>query len=176
LAAHASKSPLAGIVIDGDLTRSIGAPVKRGDKLMTIAPAGQHRIVIQVSERDVAGIHPGQPASLALSALPWDDLPLRITRLVPVARAVDGDNVFEVEAELGSAAAGLRPGMSGIARIAARARAGDRRNRAPRARDAASALVGMGLLSRGTMLTERSLFKPGVAPGGEPELPGCASN
>jgi len=111
-------APMDGVVIDGDLTRAVGAPVHRGDRLLTIAPRERFRVVIAVSERDIAHVQPGQAASLALSAMPWDTLPLTVTRVVPVAHAADGDNTFEVEAALRGPADGLRPGMTGVARIA----------------------------------------------------------
>jgi RND family efflux transporter MFP subunit len=111
-------SPMSGVVIDGDLTRAVGAPVRRGDRLLTLAPSERFRVVITVSERDIARVRPGQAATLALSAMPWDALPVTVQRVVPVARAVDGDNAFEVEATVAGHADGLRPGMTGVARIA----------------------------------------------------------
>ena len=32
-------APMDGLVVDGDLSRSVGAPVRRGEVLMTVAPA-----------------------------------------------------------------------------------------------------------------------------------------
>jgi len=111
-------APFAAVVIDGDLTRSVGAPVKRGEVLLTLAPREGHRIVIQIDERDIERVRAGQSASLALSALPWDTLPLEVTRVMPVARAVDGANVFEIEARPKGRSDALRPGMTGVARVA----------------------------------------------------------
>jgi hypothetical protein len=78
-------------------------------------------VVIEVDERDIDGVRPGQPARLALSALPWDTLALQVERVQPAARSVDGANVFEVEARLQGAAPAdtlaLRPGLTGVARI-----------------------------------------------------------
>jgi len=112
------EAPFAAVVIDGDLTRSVGAPVKRGEVLLTLAPREGHRIVIQIDERDIDKVLPGQSAALALSALPWDTLPLEVTRVMPVARAIDGANVFEVEARPKGRSDALRPGMTGVARLA----------------------------------------------------------
>ena len=41
---------------------------------------------------------------MALSALPWDTLPITITRITPMAKAVEGLNVFEVETDLSETA------------------------------------------------------------------------
>jgi multidrug resistance efflux pump len=111
------EAPVAGIVTDGDLTRSIGAPVKRGEVLLTIAPDQGRRVSVQIDEQDIRHVKPGQAASLALSALPWDSLPMTIVRVMPLARTIDGANVFEVEARPEHATASLRPGMTGVARI-----------------------------------------------------------
>ena len=114
-------APMDALVLDGDLSRSVGMPVRRGDTLMRLTPDQPPRVVIEVDERDIDGVRPGQPARLALSALPWDTLALQVERVQPAARSVDGANVFEVEARLQGAAPAdtlaLRPGLTGVARI-----------------------------------------------------------
>lgn len=112
------EAPFDGVVIRGDLSQSLGAPVQRGDVLLTIAPKDRFRVIVEVDERDIARIRVAQQGSLALSALPWDTLPLRITRITPLASPVEGKNVFEVEAALENQPDSLRPGLRGVARIA----------------------------------------------------------
>ena len=60
---------------------------------------------------------PGQPGKLVLTALPGQVLPLTVQRITPVSIAEDGRNYFRVEAHLDEPAAGLRPGMEGVAKI-----------------------------------------------------------
>jgi len=92
--------------------------VERGKPLLLIAPGDAFRVVVEVDERDVAEVRTGQRGTLALAALPWESLPIAISRITPIARAVDGNNVFEVEAGVTAAAAGrIRPGLEGVARI-----------------------------------------------------------
>jgi biotin carboxyl carrier protein len=117
LARASIAAPFAGTVIDGDLSQALGAPVERGKVLMTIVPGDQHRVVIDIDERDIADVRAGQAGSLALSALPWDSLPIRVQRVTPVARTVDGSNVFEVEADIADGSASIRPGLEGVAKI-----------------------------------------------------------
>jgi RND family efflux transporter MFP subunit len=112
-------APFDGIVVQGDLSQQLGAPVKLGAELMTLAPSDRFRVIVEVDERDVAHLRAGQTGSVALSALPWDTLPLRVARITPVATPREGRNVFEVEAELLEQPAGLRPGLQGTARITA---------------------------------------------------------
>ncbi|APW36298.1 hypothetical protein RD110_02955 [Rhodoferax koreense] len=111
-------APFDGIVVDGDLSQSLGAPLERGKPLMVMAPLERYRVVVQVDERDIARVKTGQQGALALSALPWDALAIRVTRITPVAHAVEGRNVFDVEADVDAAAARIRPGLEGVAKIA----------------------------------------------------------
>jgi biotin carboxyl carrier protein len=111
-------APFDGVVIKGDLTQSLGAPLRRGDTLLTVAPADQFRLLIEVDERDIGDVRVGQKGSVALGAITDRALPFRVARITPVATARDGRNFFEVEAEL-SEPAPLRPGLRGVAKIEA---------------------------------------------------------
>ena len=117
------RAPFDGVVIKGDLTQSLGAPVQRGEVLLTVAPSGEYRLIIEVDERDIAHLKPGQSGVLALSALPGSQVGLRVARVTPLASARDGRNFFEVEGKLDALPAGVRPGLSGVAKIHAGQRA-----------------------------------------------------
>lgn len=110
-------APFDAVVVQGDLSQRLGAPLEAGAELLTLAPAGQFRVVVEIDEAQITRVQPGQAGSLALSALPWDTLALRVQRITPMAQAVAGRNIFEVEAELLDPPAGLRPGLSGSARV-----------------------------------------------------------
>lgn len=75
-------------------------------------------MIVEVDERDIGRVRVGQPGSLALSALPWGPLAVKVTRVTPMANAVEGRNVFEVEAALDAQPDTLRPGLRGVAPIA----------------------------------------------------------
>lgn len=110
-------APFAGIVVDGDLTQVLGAPLERGKQLMLLAPLDRYRVMVQVDERDIGHLRVGQGGKLTLAALPWDALPVQVTRITPVARAVEGRNVFEIETDLRTDVARIRPGLEGVAKI-----------------------------------------------------------
>jgi multidrug resistance efflux pump len=110
-------APLDGMVIQGDLQQQIGAPIHRGDSLMTLAPNDGFRIVLQIEDRDIKAIKAGMKGRLTLSAMPYDPLVVTVERVTPLARFIDGHNVFEVQAELQHGVPGLRPGLEGIAKI-----------------------------------------------------------
>jgi biotin carboxyl carrier protein len=111
-------APFDGVVIQGDLSQSIGAPVHQGDPLLTVASTQRYRVVIDIDESDVGKVKPGQTGTMALSALPWDTLDLRVLRITPLAQARDGRNVFEVQAEFsGPVPPEVRPGLMGQAKV-----------------------------------------------------------
>lgn len=56
------QAPIDGVVIKGDLLQSIGAPVKRGQILMVVAPANEYRVILEVDEQDVGAVRVGQRA------------------------------------------------------------------------------------------------------------------
>ncbi len=110
-------APFDAMVVEGDLSQSIGAPVRQGDKLITLATTDSYRVIAEIDEVDIGRVQLGQGGQLALSSLPWDQHPIVIERIAPLARAVDGRNVFEVEARLLEPPAELRPGLLGRAEV-----------------------------------------------------------
>jgi RND family efflux transporter MFP subunit len=112
-------APFDGVVVSGDLSQSLGAPVERGQTLMQVAPLDAYRVVLQVDERDAALVAEGQPGELVLAALPGDTYPVKVSAVTPVATAEDGRNTFRVEARLEAATGTVRPGMEGVARVEA---------------------------------------------------------
>jgi RND family efflux transporter MFP subunit len=110
-------APFSGIVVSGDLTQSLGAPVERGEVLFEIAPEGGYRVMLDVDERDVAQLEVGQTGTLALSSLPDVRLAVIIDRITPVSEVREGNNVFQVEASLDDEHLRLRPGMTGVGKI-----------------------------------------------------------
>ncbi len=110
-------APFDALVVQGDLSQSIGAPVRQGDALLTLASTDHYRVIVEIDEVDIARVHRGQAGRLALSSLPWDRQDIVVERLTPLARVVDGRNVFEVEARLSDPMAELRPGLLGRAEL-----------------------------------------------------------
>ena len=111
-----------GVVIAGDLTQTLGAPVQRGETLLTIAPDQQFRLLIEADERDIADVHHGANGRLALGALIGRSLPFEVVRITPMATTRDGRNFFEVEGKFDASPADLRPGLQGVAKIEAGSR------------------------------------------------------
>ena len=113
------RAPFDGIVIKGDLSQSIGAPVERGAELITLAPDTGYRVMIEAEEAEVADLQPGQTGRLILAALPSRTLPIKVERITPLATTEDGRHFFAVYATLQGKLPALRPGMQGFAKIEA---------------------------------------------------------
>jgi RND family efflux transporter MFP subunit len=110
-------APFDGVVAEGDLSRSLGSPVERGEVLFQVAPLDRYRIVLEVDETEIDEIDAGQKGWLKLTAQPGGDLALVVERVVPVAVSEDGRNFFRVEAKLERPIDSLRPGMQGVGKI-----------------------------------------------------------
>jgi multidrug resistance efflux pump len=111
-------APFDGVVVSGDLSQSLGAPLERGQVLFEVATLDAYRVALQVDERDIAEVKVGQTGELVLSSLPGERYPLRVTKITPVSAAKEGRNLFRVEARLeGGTGARLRPGMEGVAKV-----------------------------------------------------------
>ncbi|HEX9741384.1 MAG TPA: HlyD family efflux transporter periplasmic adaptor subunit [Nitrospiraceae bacterium] len=111
-------APFDGVVISGDLSQSLGAPVERGQVLFEVAPLEAYRVVLEVDERDVDDVVVGQRGQLVFSAFPADLLPFTIVSVTPVSTAREGRNYFRVEARLDQPPdQRMRPGMEGAGKI-----------------------------------------------------------
>jgi RND family efflux transporter MFP subunit len=112
-------APFDGVVIDGDLTQSLGSPVERGEALFKIAPLEGYRIILKVDESQISYIKQGQPGILILPSLSDRDIPLTVQKITVAAKAEDGANIFRVEASLNDSTDQLRPGMQGVGKVEA---------------------------------------------------------
>lgn len=111
------EAPFDGVVVSGDLSQSLGAPVKQGDVLFEVAPLDSYRVILQVDERDIEFVRAGQTGTLTLSSIPGEELPVSLALITPVAEAEEGINYFRVEARLDRSNPRLRPGMEGVAKV-----------------------------------------------------------
>ena len=111
------RAPFDGVVLNGDWAQAIGSPVKRGQELMAIAPQRELRVIAEVDEQDVALVQVGQSSRVLFAGLTSKPVDFRVTRIAPVATALEGRNVFEVEGRLDPGDANLRAGLRGVVKI-----------------------------------------------------------
>lgn len=111
-------APFDGVVVSGDLSDQLGAPVERGQVLFEIAPLDRYRVALQVDETEIGAVAVAQEGQLVLASMPHEVLAIRIDGITPVSNPVGGRNTFRVEASMIDPPGFLRPGMQGKARIA----------------------------------------------------------
>ena len=111
------SAPLDGVIIKGDLSRSLGATVEQGEVLFEVAPLDEYRLVILVDEQQVIDVQPGLQGDLTLKALPDAELAFTVQQVSPVFEENASGIAYRVEAGFNEANPALRPGMQGIAKI-----------------------------------------------------------
>lgn len=111
------RAPFKGLVVQGDLSQSLGAPVERGQVLFEVAPLEDYRVKLLVPDSDMAYVQPGQKGEMVLASLAGESFPLVVDKVTPVTTVKEGRSVFQVEAGLEQSPERLRPGMEGYAKL-----------------------------------------------------------
>lgn len=111
------RAPFEGVLLHGDWTQSLGAPVKAGDVLFEIASAEQYRLVLEVDEHDIGYIKPDQLTHLRMASLPTSVWEASLGDILPVAVSEKGHSTFRVPATISGDASALRPGMEGVGKV-----------------------------------------------------------
>jgi len=110
-------APFSGVIMKGDLSQQLGAPVEKGQVLFEMAPLDSYRVIVEVDEREITEIKAGQKGELILPSMPNEVFHLMVEKTTPVSIAKEGRNYFRVEARLEGNTERLRPGMEGIGKI-----------------------------------------------------------
>jgi multidrug efflux pump subunit AcrA (membrane-fusion protein) len=110
-------SPISGVVVQGDLKREIGAPVKVGDVLFEVCPLESLRAELMVPEDEIYDIEIGQEGYLATASYPAQRIKFVVERINPIAEVVNQRNIFKVRVELIQTCPWMRPGMEGVAKV-----------------------------------------------------------
>ena len=111
------RSPIAGVVVSGDLSQSEGMPMSRGETLFEISPLGEMMAQVAVPESELAEVRVGMTCRFSLHAYPNRGLEGSIEKVHPSAELRDQQNVFIAEVRVQDPEGLYRPGMRGRARI-----------------------------------------------------------
>jgi multidrug resistance efflux pump len=119
--AHAQlRAPFAGVVVEGELKKNLGAPVRKGDLLVKLAHTGDTYVELEVDQADVHEVSIGMRGQFAFVGRPDLKYPLVVERIDPASTMREGRNVYlaraRIEAEFQP---WWRPGMGGSARLEA---------------------------------------------------------
>ncbi len=138
LSAEASKleiaSPIAGVILTPRLGDRAGSYVQEGTPLLEVADLGLLRARIYVSEYDMYKLKEGFPAKLQVTAMPkmWMS---HAAAIAPVSteinpglldpsrfKGLNPPHFYVVDLPVANPQGGLKPGMTGIARVYGRRR------------------------------------------------------
>ena len=111
-------APFDGVVVEGELKKRIGSPVKQGEVLIRIARTDRIYVECNVSERDIQEVRMGAAGEIAFASLPKHKFAVRINRIEPAAQVKEAGNNFVVRCAVESPTESWwRPGMSGVAKM-----------------------------------------------------------
>lgn len=112
------RAPHDGVVIEGELRKNLGAPLRKGDLLLKLAKTSETYLELAIDQSDVQEVALGSRAEFSLVGRPDQRWRIELSRIEPAAVQRDGRTVFLARARLLDAAAGdWRPGMGGTAKI-----------------------------------------------------------
>jgi RND family efflux transporter MFP subunit len=111
------KSPIDGIVVNGDLEKVEGAPLEMGQTLFEIAPLDEMVSEIGIPESEIQYVKPGMTVAIKLDAFPFRTWEGTIKNIYPRTEVLDDESVFIAQVKLPNELGELRPGMKGSAKI-----------------------------------------------------------
>ncbi|MEM1424925.1 MAG: HlyD family efflux transporter periplasmic adaptor subunit, partial [Planctomycetota bacterium] len=82
-------APIDGVILDGRWRDRVGAPVREGDAMFSVAPLDELRVELRVDGRDIRHLGVGQAGALATVAFPSRRVGFVVESIEPFARADD---------------------------------------------------------------------------------------
>ena len=115
------KAPMDGVVLQVpgqlDLKERIGSTVDIGEQLLLVGDPSSLELQVFVADRDIQDVWLGQEGTLATAASPDVKIPVKVTRIVESAQAMQGKNAFTVYAEPLESKDYWRPSGTGEVRL-----------------------------------------------------------
>lgn len=111
------RSPIAGIVVTGDLARYEAATLEVGQTLYEIAPLDRFTAELAVPEEDLEAVAQGAALTIRLDATPGSNWEAEVERIRPRGELRDNLQVFVAETTIADPNENLRPGMKGSATV-----------------------------------------------------------
>ena len=117
LANLAVRSPIAGIVVSGDLDKAQGAPLDTGQTLFEVGPLEEMVAEIRIPESEIRLVKQDATVKIKLNAYPFQTFTGKVRRIHTRAEIVSDQNIFVAEVVMDNSDGRLRPGMEGTAKI-----------------------------------------------------------
>ena len=107
-----------GVIVEGELDKMIGAPVKKGDVLYKMASIENLYVELEVDEEYINEIKKGTQGNIVFITEPKYDYPITVEQIVPVSIIKNEANKFVAKGTLNESPMNWwRPGMTGIAKL-----------------------------------------------------------
>ncbi|MGI9518916.1 MAG: efflux RND transporter periplasmic adaptor subunit, partial [Pirellulaceae bacterium] len=113
------RSPIAGVVVSGDLDKAEGAPMETGQNLFEVGPLQRLLVEVNIPENEIQYARAGMNVKFEFPAFPFRTFQGEIVRIHPRAEVIEDASVFVAEIALDNESGELRPGMKGRARVVA---------------------------------------------------------
>lgn len=111
------RSPIAGVIVSGDMDKAEGAPLETGQNLFEVGPLEKMLVEIHIPESDIQYVRPGMPVNFTFNAFPFETFSGTIEKIHPRAEVLDHQTVFVAQVQLQNKNGNLRPGLKGHAKI-----------------------------------------------------------
>lgn len=112
------RAPYPGVVIEGELKKNLGAPVRKGDLLLKLARTVDTYLELEIDQSDIHEVAVGSKGEFALVGKPEERFEITVERIDPAAVTRDGRTFYVARAQLkGDFQSNWRPGMGGSAKI-----------------------------------------------------------
>jgi len=111
------RAPIDGVVATPFVERKLNQHLSPGDELCRIVDMARVIVEMQVPEKELADVRPGNPVFMKARSLPSIDWQGRVDFIAPVAQSVSGQQMVVVRSELQNDDFMLKPEMTGVAKI-----------------------------------------------------------
>ncbi|WP_281648031.1 efflux RND transporter periplasmic adaptor subunit [Parendozoicomonas sp. Alg238-R29] len=113
------KAAAHSVVVEGDISRMLGAPVKKGDVLLKLSPLDKIFVELKLDERHIHEVKSGMQGELSFQSIPDQTFAFEIVQVSPAATVNSDGNQFLLKARFtDEKQKWWHPGMTGIAKIA----------------------------------------------------------
>jgi hypothetical protein len=111
------RSPIDGVIINGDLEKVEGVSLTIGQALFEIAPLDEMIVEMAIPESEIRHAETHMEVALKLNAFPYETWYSKVDSIHPRAELNENNSVFVAQAAIANTDGVLRPGMKGTAKI-----------------------------------------------------------
>jgi putative peptide zinc metalloprotease protein len=111
------RAPISGVIATPFIERKLNQHLDPGEELARIVDLSRVTIEMQIPEKELAEVRPGNPVTMKARSLPAVDFNGRVDFIAPVAQTQNGQQTVVVRSELENPEFLLKPEMTGVAKI-----------------------------------------------------------